>query len=138
MKCLFDTNVVIDALTSRYENSIYSQQLLKEIVNGKINGFLSCKQITDISFILRKYFDKNTIREIISYLLVIFELLPILPSDIKVANSLEMNNFEDAVIYETSKVNMISCIVTNSIKDFESAKINIMMPKEVIAILNNH
>ena len=137
MKYLFDTNVIIDALTSRNNISVYSQQLLKEVASNKIKAYLSCKQMTDISYILRKYYSQDDIKEILGYLLEMFELLPILPSDIKIAQSLKISDFEDAVIYETAKTNMISCIITNNVKDFNNAKIGIMTPKELITVLNN-
>lgn len=137
MKYLFDTNVIIDALTSRNNISVYSQRLLKEVASSKIKAYLSCKQMTDISYILRKYYSQDDIKEILGYLLEMFELLPILPSDIKIAQSLKISDFEDAVIYETAKTNMISCIITNNVKDFNNAKIGIMTPKELITALNN-
>ena len=45
-----------------------------------------------------------------------------------------MDDYEDAIIDETAKVNMISYLVTNNIKDFNNSKSIIMTPKDLYNI----
>ncbi len=137
MKILFDTNVVIDAFTMRDYDYKASRELLRKVVNEEIEGFLSAKQITDIYYILRKYVsDENTKKQIIKDLLNIFKILPILPSDLSASFNTGIPDFEDAVLEETARVNMINYIVTRNIKDFEKSKLAIVTPEELVALLN--
>ena len=136
MKVLFDTNVIIDALTDRVENYNYSQKLLLLVANEKIEGYISCKQITDIYYIIRKHFNEKQRRFAINTLLNTFNILPLFPSDIKYCINSQISDYEDAILDESAKVNMIPYIVTNNIKDFEHAKVITISPKELYILIN--
>ena len=137
MKVLFDTNVIIDAFTMRDYDYKNSRDLLIKATNKDINGYLSAKQITDIYYILRKYINDEQIKKnIISDLCSIFTVLPILPGDIKASLNTKINDFEDAIIEETAKVNMVQYIVTNDIKHFKDSNLVIVTPAELVTLLN--
>ena len=54
-KYFFDSNVIIDAFSSREGSTFYSRDLLRRVASGEIKGCLCSKQITDIFYVLRKY-----------------------------------------------------------------------------------
>ncbi len=136
IKVLFDTNVIIDALTDRGEYYNYSQKLLLLVADEKIDGYISSKQVTDIYYIIRKYFNEKQRRATIGTLLNVLKVLPLLPSDVKYCINSKMDDYEDAIIDETAKVNMISYLVTNNIKDFNNSKSIIMTPKDLYTIVS--
>lgn len=137
MKVLFDTNVIIDAFTMRDYDYKNSRDLLLKVANKEIDGYISAKQITDIYYILRKYIsDERVKKNIISDLCSIFTVLPVLPSDIKASIHTEIKDFEDAVIEETAKVNMVQYIVTHDIEHFEKSKLVICSPHDLLTLVN--
>lgn len=138
MKVLFDTNVIIDAFTMRDYDYKNSRDLLLKAANKEIDGYISAKQITDIYYILRKYISDDKVKKnIISDLCSIFTVLPILPSDIKASMHTEIKDFEDAVIEETAKVNMVQYIVTHDRDHFTKSKLVICSPHDLLTLVNS-
>ena len=136
MKVLFDTNVLIDALTERTDDYKYCQKLIKAAIDEKIDGYISSKQITDIYYILRKELREEERRRVIKTIANTFTILPLLASDIKYCVNSNIVDYEDAIIDEVASVNMIKCIVTNNIKDFADSKSIIMTPRDLYTIVS--
>ena len=130
MKMLFDTNVLIDAICERNNNYKSSQELIYKVVNKEIDGYISAKQITDIYYILRKYCGEAERRKIIKTISNTFEILPLLPSFTNYCLNSKINDYEDAILDEQAKVNMISVIVTNNTKDFSDSKTLVLRPED--------
>ncbi len=134
---LFDTNVIIDALSGRTTGNIHSRDLLRRVTSGEIKGYLVSKQITDIYYVLRRYIpDNHERRRIISVILNMFEILPLIKGELTYSLNLPFNDYEDAVLYETAKINCVSGIVTNNVKDFTESQLMVMNPKELWEIQN--
>ena len=137
MKVLFDTNVIIDALSDKGEYYNYSQKVLLLAANKQIKGFISSNQITDIYYILKKYYqNEEQKRAAISTLINVLEVLPLLPSNIKYCVNAKINDYEDALLDEIAKVNMIPYIVTNNIKDFDESKTVSISPKDLYTLMS--
>ena len=136
MKVLFDTNVVIDALTERDYDYKDSRDLLIMAVHGKIKGYIVSKQVTDIYYILRKYIsDESVKKQIMSDLCDTFTVLPFLSADIKPSISSPVNDFEDAVLEEVAKVNVLDCIVTNNTKHFKDSRLVVFDPHNLAELM---
>lgn len=136
MKLLFDTNIILDALSERENNHKASKQLITYVVCGDIKGYLSAKQITDIYYSLRKYFsDELKRRSAIKTIINTFEILPTTKSDINYCLNSEMADLEDALLDEVCSVNCINGWVTNNIKDFNKAKSVIFSPNDVLSLI---
>ena len=130
-KLFFDTNVIIDAFANRDDNNRYARDLLRRVSTGKIKGFLCSKQITDIYYILRKYIiSENERRRVISTLLDSFEVLPLIKSVLLYSLSLPFADYEDAVLYETAKINCVDAIITSNVKDFKNSDCMVFTPKQ--------
>ena len=136
MKVLFDTNVIVDAVSSRDYDFKDSRDLLLKVVNNEIEGYVSAKQLTDIYYILRKYTnDESYKKKIIDMICETFNVLPVLPSDIKASMNTDIEDFEDAIIEETAKVNMVQYIVTHDVKHFEKSNLVIATPHELLTLI---
>ena len=136
MKVLFDTNVIVDAFTMRDYDYKDSRSLMLKAANQEIEGYISAKQITDIYYILRKYVSKEEDkRQIIKDLCEIFRVLPVLPANIGASLNTNITDFEDAIIEETAKINMIQYIVTHDVKHFEKSKLVIATPHELLTLI---
>lgn len=136
MRYLFDTNVIIDALTERHPDYKCSQFLLKRVASKEIAGYICSKQVTDIYYILRKYYGEKERRQLIKMICETFEIVPLLNSYLSYCLKSEIVDYEDAIIDEAAKVNMIDAIVTNDIKDFANSTRVIFSPKDLYTLLN--
>lgn len=137
MKVFFDTNVLIDAFTLRDYSYKDSRDLIIKVANKEIDGYLSSKQITDIYYSLRKYVsDEDKRKQIIKDIMQTFTVLPCLPSDLQVSVKSKIDDFEDAVIEEIAKVNMIEYIVTSNIKHFINSSLVIISPNDLNKLTN--
>ena len=132
-KAFLDTNVIIDALTMRDYDYLPSRQIWRHILVGNIKGYICSKQITDIYYIFRKYFNSEPlIRQNIKNIIDSFEVLPFTKGDAIACLKSEMKDFEDAILCEVAKVNMIPVLVTNNITHFANAKIMALTPKQFL------
>ena len=133
IKIFLDTNVIIDALTLRDYDYGPSKAVLYNVVKGKVTGYICSKQITDIYYIFRKYYKKESeimtsIKKIVSF----FEILPLFKGDILACLNTKMSDFEDAILHEVAKVNMIPIIVTNNINHFKECQTMVLTPQQFL------
>lgn len=133
IKVFIDTDVIIDALTLRDNNYQPSRQLWRHVIYGNIKGYISSKQITDIYYIFKKYYrTEQEIRANLSAIVDSFEILPFLKGDVLACLKTEMNDFEDAIICEIAKTNMIPIVVTNNLKHFTNAGLMVLDPEQTL------
>ena len=138
IKVFFDTNVIIDAFSSRDNDYRDSQRLVVKVINKEIDGYISSKQITDIYYVLRKYVPNEEIkRQIIKDIVESFNVLPLLPSDVSISLKSDIPDFEDAVLEEAVSVNRIPFIVTHNAKHFEKARAMIFSPSDLIKYIDS-
>ena len=77
MKVLFDTNVILDALTNRYDDSHYSERLIQYALIGKLQPYILSSQMTDIYYCLRKYIkNEDEKRKFINLLALVGSVKP--------------------------------------------------------------
>lgn len=139
MKCFFDSNVIIDALTNRIGVVEDERRLLYAATVGEMEGFMSAKQLTDIYYELRKYMpDDKKRRELISILLQGFEIIPADKSLLSAALPSNVSDYEDAFIAISAKKAGADFIITNDTKGFLQSEVEAKTPKEAIALLGIH
>lgn len=136
MKVLFDTNVIIDIFTLHDRDYYNSRNLLKYILNGSIDAYICIKQISDIYYIFRKYFqDESKRREALEMILETFKIVQVTKGDYLYCLKSDFEDLEDCLIDEVSSVNMIKAIVTNDKTGFFHAKSTIFTPKDLLTIM---
>ena len=134
-----DTNVILDAITMRDNSYQPSKELLRYIVSGNANGYICSKQITDIHYIFRKYYtDKKLAKEKIKDIVSLFEILPLLKGDILACLNKNDVDFEDAILCEVAKVNMVHIVVTNNPKHFGEWPITILTPQQCLDLFQHN
>ena len=135
IKVFVDTNVILDALTQRDVNYQSSLSFMRYIIAGEIRGYMCSKQITDLYYILKKYtLNDLQRRNLIKTVLKTFELLPLLKGDILATINTNMKDFEDAILDEVAKVNMIPYFVTNNIDDYKDSKSMVLTPDQFLTL----
>ena len=120
MRAVIDTCVIVDALQSREPFCKDAQSIFLLCANRQFEGFLTAKAITDIYYLT---------------LCALFGLLDTTALDIRKAISVEISDFEDAVMVETAVRSGADCIVTRNTKDYSKAPIPVHAPAEFIELL---
>jgi len=129
-KILIDTNVIIDFLLeeTNYENA---QNVIEEISNGNVRGYITASMATDIFYLLQKKIGKNFALNALTNLLKIIDILTVCRDDVYAALNSGWNDFEDALQAQVAVSNGMDAIITRNIKDYKMAKnINIILPND--------
>ena len=135
IKAFFDTNVIIDAITKRDNNFKDSSTLIREILKGKIIGYICSKQITDIYYILRKYISNEEQRlKYINTIIKTFKIFPLMQGDLLAAYNTKIKDYEDAILDEVAKVNMIPYLISNNSMDYANSKTVVLTPNQFLSL----
>lgn len=135
MNALIDTCIIIDALQGRENFAENAQQIFLLAANRNISGYITAKSVTDIYYIMHRFFHNDKItRNTLNKLLIIFGLMNTSGEDCWQALLSKISDFEDAVMVETAKRSKADCIVTRNIKDYANADITIYTPEEFIRV----
>lgn len=136
VKVFFDTNVIVDAFTLRDNSYVPSRDLIRAVISEEIDGYICSKQITDIYYILRKYVQNKIVQKnVIKDISESFKLLPLLGSDISASFGNKIDDYEDAVLEEVAKVNVMKYFVTNNKNHFKNSKMCVVTPEELVTLL---
>lgn len=132
MKCLIDTNVILDVLCNRSNFVDASSKIWKLCEVNKLEGYVSALSIPNIVYILRKELTPQKVEQIIKQLTIIFKVVDLKASDLQEAAEMLSSDFEDAIqISQAKRLNM-DFIITRNIKDFNDSKIPALKPTELL------
>ena len=133
MKILVDTNIIIDALTSREPFKEDAEQIFLLAANQIEDMYITASSSADIYYLVRKHLHSTEkAKNVMSKLYELFRILDVISADCYEALSSEVNDYEDAVISCCAMRNHIDYIVTRNIKDYEKAKTSAILPKAFI------
>lgn len=133
---LIDSNVIIDALTSREGAVEQEREILRLAASKRVSLCISAKQITDIHYVLRKHYpEESRRRAFIELLLRCFEVLPLTCECLSSALDSPDADYEDAVLSASCIRNGISSIVTNDAKGFAKSGLTVYTPTKFIESL---
>lgn len=139
MKILVDTNVIIDALTSREPFREDAEQIFLLAANQIEDMYIIASSATDIYYLIRKYLhDSDQARNIMSKLYELFHILDVTSGDCLEALSSSVKDYEDAVIASCAKRNQMDFIVTRNIRDYEYSKVKALLPDELLKLVSQN
>lgn len=136
MKILIDTNILLDFIIGRepfYENA---DKVLMLCVDKKANGYLAAHSVTNLYYIMRKYFQNNECREIIKNLLDFLDVIEI--DKDKILDSLTDNtfrDFEDRLQVECAKSFNVDYLITRDLRDYSNSPIKCLSPEDFLTKL---
>ena len=137
MKILVDTNVIIDALTSREPFREDAEQIFMLAANRIEDMYITASSATDIYYLVRKYLHSTEqAKSVMSKLYDLFHILDVTASDCKEALLTEMSDYEDVVISCCATHNHIDYIVTRNIKDYEKSRVQAILPDQLLKMIN--
>ena len=131
MKILIDTNVILDVLCNRKEFVEDSLKVFKYCEANQITGYISALSIPNIVYIMRKELDNERIKEILTTLTTIFNVVDLRQNDLIKAADLDFSDYEDALQCVCASRVKANYIVTRNIKDFKNSSIPAIKPTEL-------
>ena len=138
MKILIDTNIVIDALTSREPCIKNSENILIMAANNIVDMYITASSATDIYYLIRKHLhDTKTARNIMCKLYSLVGILEVKGDDCIDALASPITDYEDAVIEQVARRSGVECIVTRNKKDYAAGGTKVFSPDEWIRFIEN-
>lgn len=135
MKALIDTNIIIDALTGREPFRETAEKIFMLAANQTEDLYITASSAIDIYYLTKKHLhDSEQAKNIMSKLYELFYILDVTSEDCQQALSLDMKDYEDAVVSCCADRSQMDYIVTRNIKDFRKSKIKVVLPDEFIRL----
>lgn len=136
MKILIDTNVIIDALTSREPWNESAEKIFIMAANHIINMYITASSATDIYYLVRKHLhDTDMAKQIMGKLYSLTGILEVTGSDCVDALASPITDYEDAVVERVAANAEMDYFVTRNVKDFQKGMVKVILPGEFIAVM---
>jgi predicted nucleic acid-binding protein len=131
-KVFLDTNIIVDLIADRKPFSKYAIEIFNKVEEKKIKIYTSSHSIATTHYLLKKYLDEKTLRDVLYDLLDYLTVIPVDVDILKKGLRSKHKDFEDAIqIFCASSVEKMGCIVTRNTKDFRDCEILVLTPDEL-------
>lgn len=135
-RILIYTNIILDYLMNREPFFENSKKIIDLCVNNIIECYIAAHTITNLFYILRKYYSYSERKEIILELSKIFTIIPIDNKKINlVLIDKDCKDIEDGLQIECAKEYGLDYIVTRNTPDFFNSKIKAIEPNIFITLI---
>lgn len=136
MKILIDTNVIIDALTSREPWNESAEKIFIMAANNIVDMYITASSATDIYYLVRKHLhNAETARQVMSKLYSLVGILEVKQEDCVDALVSSITDYEDAVVEQVARRSGVECIVTRNQKDYEPGLTKVFLPDDFIQFM---
>ena len=137
MTVLLDTNIIMDALQERHPFDAEAKEIFLRSQNGEIKVYFTANAATDIFYLYSKARDLQSARSALEYLLNNYNVVSVTHEDCIAALSLQINDFEDALVVACAKKSEIDYIITRDEKFLrDKSPVKIISPNEFLNKLN--
>ena len=136
MKCMIDTNVILDVFLDQEPFSAASRAVLFLCEVKKIHGYISASSATDIFYIVRKRLgNPDKAYDALGHVLNIVKVLTVTNDDVNAAFLKKAKDFEDCLLATCARSNKCECIITRNKKDFIAFGVTLYSPEELLLLL---
>jgi predicted nucleic acid-binding protein len=132
VKATLDLNVILEVFLERSDNNVCAK-ILRLCELKEMEGYLPSHGITTIFYLLRR--GGVTINQSLSLIDDLNRILKIVPLDnalVRIARTLQLTDFEDAVVTASAIESHCDFIITRNTKDFVASPIRSLLPSEFI------
>lgn len=133
MKLMIDANILIDVLQKREPHFRFSALIWKMCETKQAKGYVSALTFANLVYIMRKELTPKKTEEIISKLLLIFDLTELNAADIQKAAKMRWSDFEDALQSIAAERVNADYIITRNTADFEESKVAAISPSTFVS-----
>lgn len=136
MRVLVDTNVVIDALTSREPWNESAEKIFLMAANHIVDLYITASSATDIYYLIRKHLHSaETAKQIMGRLYSLIGILEVTGNDCLEALASPISDYEDAVVEKVASRKELDYIVTRNIKDYQAGNTKIILPDDFVNLM---
>lgn len=136
MKILVDTNVIIDALTSREPWSENAERIFLMAANHTVDMYITASSATDIYYLVRRYLHSaETAKQIMGKLYSLTRILEVTENDCMEALASQITDYEDAVVEKVASRKDMDYVVTRNIKDYLAGNTKIILPDDFVKLM---
>ncbi len=132
MRIMLDINVMLDFFQKRAPHYQYSSMVVREVLKHNVQGFLPVHGVTTIYYIIAKYSDSQQANREIDWLLARFEIASAGKPAVVYARTLNIEDFEDALVAVLAESSRCDYIVTRNVSDFENSPIQVLTPEDFV------
>ena len=133
MTVLIDTNVIMDALQERQPFDTAAKEILLRSKNGEIKVYFTANAATDIFYLYSKARDLQSARSALDYLLNNYGVVSVTHEDCVYALTLQIDDFEDALVVACAKKAGVDYIITRDEKFLKNkSPVKIISPVEFL------
>lgn len=136
MKALIDTNVIVDALTSREPWKESAEKIFLMAANCVVDVYITASTATDIYYLVRKYLHSTEqAKQVMGKLYSLMEILAVTRNECIDALVSAVNDYEDAVIERTAAKADMDYIITRNVKDYQNGMVKAILPDYFITLM---
>jgi len=137
LKILFDSNVIIDAITERQTGNMDSKEIFLQAIVGNINGYILNKQLSDMYYVFRKYRnDDKERRKLLSIIHSGFNMIDTTDDIMIEAYLSDGKDYEDDILIKAAEKEHLDYIVTNNILHFKNSKVKAILPQDLVKLFD--
>ena len=140
MRILVDTNVFLDIILDREEAADIAHTFFRNCYINNHQIYLSAMSLRDIGYVAHREYHDNwkTLNAQLRAYELCTKVISITNDDAITSLYSDMEDFEDSLIVEAAKREMLDLIVTNNIKDFKNSRFPVWTPKEFNEVLEKY
>lgn len=136
MKVLIDTNVIIDALTSREPWNKSAEAIFIMAANHMMDMYITASSATDIYYLVRKHLHSaDSAKQVMSKLYSLVGILSVSGAECVDALASPVNDYEDAVVERVSAKANMDYIITRNVKDYQQGIVKAILPDNLISLM---
>ena len=136
MKSLIDTNVIVDALTSKEPWKESAEKIFLMAANRVVDMYITASSATDIYYLVRKYLhNTEQAKRVMGKLYSLMGILAVTGDECVDALASAVNDYEDAVIERTAVKADMDYIITRNVKDYQDGMVKAILPDDFIALM---
>lgn len=132
MRCLIDTNVVLDFLLDRAPFVGAAAEIWQSNLDGKIEGYISAITPVNVYYIARKMKGQDVALHVVTQLTSKWRVAPIDQHVLQQALLLNFRDFEDAVQYASALHVKAQVLITRNVSDYVVGTVPVKLPQEFI------
>lgn len=138
MKVLIDTNVIIDALTSREPWNESAETIFIMAANHMMDMYITASSATDIYYLVRKYLHSaDQAKQVMEKLYSLVGILTVSGAECIDALASPVSDYEDAVVERVSVKADMDYIITRNVKDYQQGMMKTISPDDFIVLMND-
>jgi predicted nucleic acid-binding protein len=128
-----DTNILLDVILNRTPHVEASAAVLDQVGRGRVEGYVAGHAVTTIAYIVQREKGAAEARKALIHLLSRVRVAPVTDSSVRMALTMPLGDFEDAVCAAAAQEAGCTVIVTRNPRHFQKIEPPAILPEAFLA-----